>query len=108
MARKDQEATRKPTPKVTMYGDLLLIDRDMAADMSPGGIALPDTSQTKPARGLVLKAGPGRVSEQGVLVPITTEEGQYIHYNKFAGIDVKINHINYVVIHETDKLFTED
>ena len=45
--------------------DRVVVEPAPAEDKSAGGIILPDTAQEKPQQGLVVAAGPGKVSDSG-------------------------------------------
>lgn len=64
----------------------VVIRRNKAADVTPQGVALPDTGKERPVRGTIVAVGPGRVSElTGQLVPTETTVGQRVLFPQFAG-----------------------
>ena len=54
--------------------DRVVVEPAPAEDKSAGGIILPDTAQEKPQQGLVVAAGPGKVSDSGSLVDMTVKK----------------------------------
>ena len=54
--------------------DRVVVEPAPAEDKSAGGIILPDTAQEKPQQGLVVAAGPGKVSDSGSLVEMTVKK----------------------------------
>ena len=73
--------------------------------MSAGGIYIPDTAKEKPQEGVVVAAGPGRLSEDGTRVPMEVEVGDTVIYSKYAGTEYKEGETEYLVLREDDILF---
>lgn len=62
-------------------GDFILVE-PIRRKQTFGGLALPDGAEIEPPRGKVVKAGPGRVSEEGKLLPMSVGVGDevYMHF----------------------------
>ena len=73
--------------------------------MSAGGIYIPDTAKEKPQEGVVVAAGPGRLSDDGARVPMEVEVGDVVIYSKYAGTEYKEGETEYLVLREDDILF---
>lgn len=69
--------------------DYVLID-PIQQNETEGGIALPEGSQTGLPKGRVVRVGPGRVSEEGNVVPPPVKEGDIVYmllpYNQVPGV----------------------
>lgn len=69
--------------------DYVLID-PIKVNETEGGIALPEGAQTGPPKGRVAKVGPGRVSEEGKVIPPPVQPGDVVYmilpYNQVPGI----------------------
>lgn len=100
----------KPQAKnsIQPLGDRVLVKREDAdTKKSPGGIIIPDTAQKdKSKRGVVIATGPGKVSEEGKLIPITIKVGAKVFFN--AGWDNEVviegEDAEYFLVHESDLL----
>ena len=69
-----------------------------------GGIVLPDTAKEKPQEGEVVAVGSGKLLETGQRVPIDLKPGDKILFSKYAGNEVKINDVEYLIMRESDIL----
>ena len=84
--------------------DRVVVEPAPAEDKSAGGIILPDTAQEKPQQGLVVAAGPGKVSDSGSLVGMTVKKGDKVLYGKYSGSEVTFDGVEYVIMRESDIL----
>ncbi len=73
--------------------------------MTAGGIYIPDTAKEKPQEGVVVAAGPGRLSDDGTRIPMEVEVGDVVIYSKYAGTEYKEGETEYLVLREDDILF---
>ena len=69
-----------------------------------GNIIVPDTGQEKPEIGKVMAVGPGRVSDEGTLIPTNVKVGQNVIVPKFGAQIVVIENETYIVTSENDIL----
>ena len=72
---------------------------------SAGGIYIPDTAKEKPQEGVVVAAGPGKLSDEGKRIPMEIEVGDTVVYGKFSGTEYKVGDTEFVVLREDDVLF---
>jgi chaperonin GroES len=81
-----------------------LTDRVIIEPIKPpdkiGAIYVPDNE--KPTRGLVVAAGPGRVSEHGVLIPLTVKVGDEVIFNCYTTSIIRFNGQDVCMIHENE------
>lgn len=75
------------------------------ADMSAGGIYIPDTAKEKPQAGTVVAIGPGKLTDDGQRVPMELSVGDSVVYSKYSGTEYKDGETEYVVLREDDVLF---
>ena len=87
-------------------GDRVLIEPIFEEEKSKGGILLPDTvSKEKPQVGEVLAIGPGVISKEGKIIPMTVKKGDKVVYAKYSGTDIKgDNDEDYLILSEKDIL----
>src|SRR2546425_11872341 len=74
-------------------------------EVTKSGIVLPDTAKEKPQEGLVEAVGNGRYNEQsGQRVALDLKVGDRVIYAKYAGSEIKIDDIEYLILSEKDIL----
>lgn len=85
--------------------DRLVILPDPVPDRTAGGIHIPDTAKDKPSVGTVVAVGPGRVTDDGTLIPPYLSAGDRVCYGKFAGHDVDgVDGVKYRMVREREVL----
>ena len=75
------------------------------ADMSAGGIYIPDTAKEKPQEGRVVAVGPGKLSDEGKRIPMEVAVGDTVVYSKYGGTEYREGDTEYLVVREDDILF---
>jgi len=76
-----------------------------SADVSLGGIMLPDSAREKPIAGRVVRVGPGKREKDGSRKQPKLKEGDSILYFKWAGDQMETpSGEKFVVVHESDVL----
>jgi chaperonin GroES len=90
--------------KIRPLGDRLLVKRIEEAEESRGGIIIPDTAKEKPMQGDVIACGPGRTLEDGKIQKLEVKAGDRILMSKYAGSEVKIDGVDYLILREDDVL----
>jgi chaperonin GroES len=84
--------------------DRVLVKRLDAKETVKGGIIIPDTAQEKPQEGEVIAAGPGKSLDDGKIQAMNVKVGDKILFGKYAGTDVKIDDVDYIIMREDDIL----
>lgn len=69
-------------------GNRVLVERSKA-EASKGGILLPDSAQEKRKEGVVLAVGPGKIDEDGNLIPMNVKPGDRVLFTSYAGTEIK-------------------
>ena len=84
----------------------LIVSRDDAERVTPGGIALPDTAQDKrTTRGTVLSVGFGEyVPLTGARGPVVYSVGDVVLFSRYAGGELEIGDVTYTVLSFADVL----
>jgi chaperonin GroES len=85
-------------------GDKVLVQRLAAADISAGGIVLPDSAKEKPAEGTVIALGEGRLLEDGGRTEFTVTVGSTVLFTSYAGTEVEWEGTEYLIMSENDIL----
>ncbi len=73
-------------------------------EKTKSGIVLPDTAKEKPQEGVVVAAGPGKLSEDGKRVEMEVKNGDRVIYSKYAGTEWKDKGQEYLILRESDIL----
>jgi chaperonin GroES len=89
-------------------GDRLIVEPIEQEDTTASGIILPETAKEKPQQGKVLAAGPGRRDDDGKRIKMDVQEGDTVLYAKYAGTEVKLDDVKYLILKETDVLAIVD
>ncbi len=74
------------------------------AQMSAGGIYIPDTAKEKPQEGKVVAVGPGKLTDDGKRIPMELGVGDTVVYSKYGGTEFKEGDTEYLVLREDDVL----
>ncbi len=69
---------------------------------SKSGIVIPDTAEEKPMMGKVLAVGPGKMNEEGKILPLSVKVSDKVLFTKYAPTEIKIDDKEYYVIREDD------
>ena len=94
------ETLERPTMrevKVKPLADRILVEPAPAEEKTIGGIIIPDTAKEKPMRGRVVAVGAGKKDE-----PMTVKKGDNILYGKYAGTEITIDGVEYLIMRESD------
>ncbi|MCF6267993.1 MAG: co-chaperone GroES [Desulfuromusa sp.] len=85
--------------------DRIIVERVEEETTTAGGIIIPDTvSKEKPQEGKIIAAGKGKVTPEGKVLPLDVKEGDRVLFGKYAGSEVKIDGIDYLIMREDDIL----
>ena len=85
-------------------GERIVIQRVESEETTAGGIVLPDSAREKPARGTVIAIGSGKLLDDGSRAPSQLKEGDQVLFSSYAGENVEIDEIEYLLMREDDVL----
>lgn len=86
-------------------GDRIAVKPVAVEEKTKSGIVLPGSAQEKPHQGEVVAVGSGYVSQAtGQRIPLEIKVGDKVVYGKHAGIDVKFDGEELVLLTENDIL----
>jgi chaperonin GroES len=91
-------ATLKP------LNDRIVVKAVTPQEKTAGGIFLPDSAQEKPQEAEVVAVGPGKLLENGKLVPVEVKPGDIIIYAKYGGTEIKLGNQEYTILRQEDVL----
>ena len=80
--------------------DQVLIKPIVAEKTTAGGLYIPDALAASATKGTVVSTGKGRVSDSGVLIPLTVAEGDVVMYAQDIGDKVKVDNKDHLLLTE--------
>lgn len=82
-----------------------LIIEEILEETTAGGIVLTTDAQDKPTRATVLAAGPGRINEDGKLIPLNVKVGDTVVFlGGYGTMREKVDGQEILIISEVDVL----
>ncbi len=90
--------------KLEPLGDRVVVKPSAKEEVTKGGIYLPDTAKEKPQEGEVVAVGPGRLGDDGKRLSMEVKKGDKVIYAKYAGMELKEEDEEYIVLRESDIL----
>ncbi|MDA7951770.1 MAG: co-chaperone GroES [Pirellulaceae bacterium] len=103
---KKSQNKKAATPKLRLQplGDRVVVRRDESEEVTQGGILLPDSAKDKPARGIILSVGEGRLLDDGQRGELQVHEGDRVLFTSYAGETFKVDDEEYLLMREDDIL----
>jgi len=90
--------------KLQPLGDRVVLEREASDEITAGGIVLPDSAQNKPARGVIVSIGDGKLLDDGTRAPIQVKPGDQVIFSSYAGETFKIGDDELLLMNESDIL----
>jgi chaperonin GroES len=82
--------------------DRVVVKPSAAEERTKGGIIVPDTAKEKPVWGEVIATGPGKISDEGKVIPVEVKVGDKVLYGKYSGTEVTIDGEEVLIMRESD------
>lgn len=90
--------------KVIPLLDRVLVKRVESVEKTASGIYIPDTAKEKPAEGIVVAVGEGKIADDGKRVAMTVQQGNKVLFGKYAGTEIKVAGVEHLILREDDIL----
>jgi chaperonin GroES len=90
--------------KLRPLDDRIVVQPQEAEEKTAGGIVLPDTAKEKPLMGKVISVGPGKQLDNGKRSEVAVKKGDTVLFGKYGGNNIKIDGVEYKILHESDIL----
>jgi chaperonin GroES len=90
--------------RIEPLDDKVVVKRLDSDTKTAGGIMLPDSAKEKPLQGRVLSVGGGRMNSRGVRQPPQVAEGDRILFSTYAGMEIKIDGNELLILSEDEIL----
>jgi chaperonin GroES len=82
--------------------DRVVVRPSAAEEKTKGGIIVPDTAKEKPVWGEIIAVGPGKISDEGKVIPLEVKVGDQVLYGKYSGTEVTIDGEEVLIMRESD------
>lgn len=82
--------------------DLIILRREKAEEVTPGGLLIPSIAQKKSTIGVVVAVGKGRVLDNGKRVEPDVKVGQRVIFGEWVGQEVTIEGEVCLMLKESD------
>ena len=92
------------TTKVRPLNDRVLVKRMSEEEKTAGGLFIPDSAKEKPAKGVVISAGPGKVDDNGKRTPLEVKAGDKVLFGKSSGTEIKLDGEEHMILREDEIL----
>ena len=84
-------------------GDRVVIKNMEAEETTKGGIILTTAAKEKPQMAEVIAVGPGG-NVDGKEITMQVKVGEKVIYSKYAGTEVKLDGVEYIIVKQSDIL----
>ena len=97
--------SEKQTHKLRPLEDRVVVEALEETTVHASGIIIPDTvSKEKPQKGKVIAVGPGRIDNNGKLVPMEIKVGDTVLFTKYGPTEVKVDGKELLILNQSDVL----
>ncbi len=94
----------KKSVRLQPLGERIVVQREESEETTAGGIVLPDSAKEKPARGVVVAVGDGKLLEDGSRAASQLRAGDRVLFSSYAGEPVEDDDVEYLLMREDDVL----
>ena len=89
--------------KLVPLGDRVVLKQLVAEETTKSGIVLPGKDKEKPQQAEVIAVGPGGTVD-GKEIKMEVKKGDQVIYSKYAGTEVKLDEVTYIIVKQNDIL----
>jgi chaperonin GroES len=84
--------------------DRVVLEVTKEEEKTVGGIVLTSAAKERPQTAKVVAVGGGLVLDNGEVRPMQVNVGDVVIFEKFAGVEVKVDGADYLIVRENDIL----
>lgn len=94
------DGDRMTIESATPAWDRILVKVDSSQESTNSGIMLVQSSEfkAKASEGQVVSVGPGRLTSTGDRAPMNIAAGEYVKFREYAGTEIRIEGVDYLVV----------
>lgn len=89
--------------KLSPLGERVVLEEAVAEETTKSGIILPTDAKEKPQYAVVVAVGPGATVD-GKVIPMEVKVGDKVIYSKYAGMEVKLEDKEFIIVKQSDIL----
>ena len=90
---------------VTLTYNKIIVIALPDAEVTRGGIIIPHSAEKLQTMvGVVQAVGPGRITDQNVLIPCCVKAGDKILYSRYVGSPIEIDNAKYAVMADVEAI----
>jgi chaperonin GroES len=97
-------ARTRAQAKLRPLRDRVVVRRKEEAEQKVGSIVVPDSAREKPQEAEVVAVGPGRLSEEGKVLPLDLKTGDRVLIGKWSGTEVTVGSEELLILKEDEIL----
>ena len=101
---KAKAARPRTKSKIRPLRDRVVVMRKEDSEQKVGSIVVPDSAKEKPQEAEVVAVGPGRLSEEGKVLPLDLEAGDRVLIGKWSGTEVTVGSEELLILKEDEIL----
>jgi chaperonin GroES len=90
--------------QIVPLNDKIVVKRQVGADMTPGGLYIPEGAKETTMEATIIAVGAGRRLEDGCILPMQLKVGDRVLFNKYGGTEITLNNEELLVLREEDVL----
>ncbi len=103
-ATKEKGKKAKSELKLQPLGDRVVVKRESSEGVTAGGIVLPDSAKDKPARGVIVSVGNGKLLDNGERGTLQVKVDDRVIFTSWAGETFKVGDEELLLMREEDIL----
>ncbi len=89
--------------KIKPLSDHVFLESLEEETKTKSGIVLPDTAEKeRPVKGKVVAVGPGKLNNDGKIIPMNVKKGDAVLFSKYGPNEIKVDGKEYLVAREDD------
>ncbi len=102
MAATATKSKKSAKVNIQPIGDRIVVRRDDSESTTNGGIILPDSAKDKPARGVVICVGNGKLLNDGTRSKMQLSKGDHVLFSSYAPDEIEIDGEELLLMREED------
>ncbi|MDD2681220.1 MAG: co-chaperone GroES [Patescibacteria group bacterium] len=93
--------------KLKPLSNHVIIKAAAIEEVTKSGIVLPgNIDKERPEKGEVIAVGPGKMMDNGQLMPMSVKTGDQVVFKKYSPDEIKIDNEDYLILNEGDIIAT--
>ena len=84
--------------------DRVVVKKTEDKNVSAAGIIIAADTKEKTTTGEIVAIGNGKILDNGAVIQMTVQVGEVALFNKGTGVEVKIDGVEYIILHEYEIL----